>query len=90
MTKATKFPRPAATSPVSGPDLRGRTRLLLAGATLCLMNTQIAEWTQSRIHDSCLSVYDCPAECRRRGKSGGLCKPILDHCGAAPSAAWPP
>jgi len=53
----------------------------------CLTGTQIAEWTQSRIHDSCLSVYDCPTECRRRGKPGGTCKTVSDRCGAGRSSA---
>jgi len=53
----------------------------------CLTGTQIAEWTQSRIHDSCLSVYDCQAECRRRGKGGGTCKAVADRCGAGRASA---
>lgn len=54
----------------------------------CLGDTKIAEWTQSRVHDSCLSVYDCAAECRRHGKAGGTCKAVPERCGAGrPSAA---
>jgi len=53
----------------------------------CLTPTQIAEWTQSRVHDSCLSVYDCQAECRRHGKAGGTCKPVPERCGAGRASA---
>ena len=53
----------------------------------CLTDTKIAEWTQSRVHDSCLSVYDCQAECRRHGKGGGTCKAIPDRCGAGQASA---
>jgi hypothetical protein len=63
-----------------------------AGATFlagdaCLTGTQIAEWTQSRVHDSCLSVYDCQAECRRHGKPGGSCKSVADRCGPGLASA---
>ena len=53
----------------------------------CLTATQIAEWTQSRVHDSCLSVYDCPSECRRHGKGGGTCRPVPARCGAGRDSA---
>lgn len=53
----------------------------------CLTATQIAEWTQSRVHDSCLSVYDCQAECRRHGKAGGACQAVPERCGAGRASA---
>jgi len=53
----------------------------------CLGPTKIAEWTQSRVHDSCLSVYDCDGECKRRGKSAGTCKPLPELCGAGRASA---
>jgi hypothetical protein len=60
--------------------------VFLAGDA-CLTATQIAEWTQSRVHDSCLSVYDCQAECRRHGKAGGTCRPVPERCGAGRASA---
>lgn len=64
----------------------GRSATFLAGDA-CLTATQIAEWTQSRVHDSCLSVYDCQVECRRHGKGGGTCKSVPDHCGPSLASA---
>lgn len=57
------------------------------GGDACLTATQIAEWTQSRVHDSCLSVYDCQAECRRHGKAGGTCRSVPERCGAGRASA---
>ena len=64
----------------------GQGATFLAGDA-CLSATQIAEWTQSRIHDSCLSVYDCQGECRRHGKPGGTCKAVPDRCGPGLASA---
>jgi hypothetical protein len=53
----------------------------------CLNDVKIAEWTQSRCHDSCLSVYDCDGECRRLGKGRGVCATLPDHCGLGRASA---
>ena len=53
----------------------------------CLDGVKIAEWTQSRCHDSCLSVYDCDGECKRRGKPGGQCSTLADFCGLGRTSA---